>query len=78
MTSTALKHALDIALELSAKERAELAQDVLASLDGEADADCVEAWESEITERLDKLGSGQSKLVASDDALRRIDERLRR
>jgi putative addiction module component (TIGR02574 family) len=78
MASTSLQHALDLALELSIKERAELAQGVLASLDGEPDPDCGEAWESEIVERMEKLAAGQTKLVASEDVLRRIDERLRR
>ena len=78
MPSTGLKHALDLALGLPARERAELAQDVLASLDGEADSDSVQAWESEIAERMEKLESGHSKLVDAKDAIRRIDDRLRR
>jgi hypothetical protein len=63
---------------LPASERAELAQDVLASLDGGADSDSVQAWESEIAERMDKLESGQSKLVDAKEAIRRIDDRLQR
>jgi len=78
MPSTALKHALDLALGLPARERAELAQDVLASLDGEADSDSVRAWESEIAGRMEKLESGQSNLVDAREAIRRIDDRLRR
>lgn len=78
MPSNALKRALDLALELPVRERAELAQDVLASLDGEADPDCTQAWDSEIAGRLDKLKTGQSKRVAPEDVLRRIDDRLRR
>ena len=78
MPSTGLKRALDLALELPASERAELAQDVLASLDGDADSDCAQAWETEIAGRLEKLETGQSKLVEAKDAVRRIDDRLRR
>ena len=78
MPSTGLKRALDIALGLPASERAELAQDVLASLDGEADSDSVRAWESEIAGRMEKLESGQSNLVDAREAIRRIDDRLRR
>ena len=78
MTSATLKRALDLALELPPEERAELARDVLASLDGEPDPDCAQAWDSEITERMAKLESGQSKPVGWDEALRRIDDRLRR
>ena len=78
MPSTALKHALDLALGLPARERAELAQDVLASLDGAADSDSAQAWETEIAQRMEKFEAGQSKLVDAKDAIRRIDDRLRR
>lgn len=77
MPSTALKHALDIALELPPSERAALAHDLLASLDGPADADAADAWEVEITRRLDELESGKAQTVDADEALRRIDARLR-
>jgi putative addiction module component (TIGR02574 family) len=78
MTSATLKHALDLALELPAEERAALAHDLLASLDGAPDADAAEAWEAEITLRLDELHSGQAQTVSAEEALKRIDERLRR
>lgn len=78
MTSAALKHARELALELSAEERAALVQDLLASLDGPPDADAAEAWEAEIGRRLDELESGQVQTVSSAEVLRRIDERLRR
>ena len=77
MPSAALKHALDLALELPAEERAALAHDLLASLDGPPDADAQEAWEAEIGRRLDELQSGQAQTVTAEEALRRIDERLR-
>ncbi|HEX4158392.1 MAG TPA: addiction module protein [Rhizomicrobium sp.] len=78
MPSTSLKRVLDLALELPASKRAELAQDVLASLDGEADSDSARAWKSEIAERMERFESGHSKLVDAKDAIRRIDDRLRR
>jgi hypothetical protein len=42
------------ALELTASERAELAHDLVASLDGAADADASEAWDREVLRRLMK------------------------
>jgi len=78
MTSAALKHALDLALELPAEERAALAHDLLASLDGPPDADAAEAWEAEIGRRLEELQSGQVQTATAEEVLRRIDERLRR
>jgi putative addiction module component (TIGR02574 family) len=76
MTSAALKHALDIALELPDVERAALAHDLLASLDGPADAGANEAWEAEIARRLDGLETGKAPIIDADEALRRIDARL--
>jgi putative addiction module component (TIGR02574 family) len=78
MSSATLKHALDIALELPETERAALAHDLLVSLDGAADADATQAWEAEVTRRLDDLESGEVQTVEADEALRRIDARLRR
>jgi putative addiction module component (TIGR02574 family) len=78
MSSAALKHALDLALELPEEERAALAHDLLASLDGPPDADAAQAWEAEIAQRLDELESGRAQTVSAEEALRRIDERLRR
>jgi putative addiction module component (TIGR02574 family) len=77
MTSATSKHALDLAPALPAEERAALAYDLLASLDGPPGADAAEAW-AEIATRLDELESGQSQTVGGEEALRRIDERLRR
>lgn len=77
MPSAAWKHALDIALELPPTERAALARDLLASLDGPADVGATEAWETEIARRLDDLQAGSAQTVEADEALRRIDVRLR-
>ena len=48
------------ALALSIAERAELAADLLASLDGEPDADVDEAWAAEIERRAHRVRSGQA------------------
>ena len=78
MSSASFKEALDLALELSADERAALAHDLLASLHGPADADAAQAREAEITRRLDQLEGGQAKTIDADEALRRIDKNLSR
>jgi len=75
MSSASFKEALDLALELSADERAALAHDLLVSLDGPADSDAAQAWEAEITRRLDELERGQGQTVDADEALRRIDNK---
>jgi Putative addiction module component len=63
MSSAPFKEALDLALELSADERAALAHDLLASLDGPADADAARAWEVDIKRRLDELERGLAQTV---------------
>ncbi len=78
MTSAALKHALDLALELPDEDRAALAHDLLASLDGPADPDAAEAWDAEIARRLNELESGRVQTIGAEETLRRIDARLRR
>jgi hypothetical protein len=78
MSSAPFKEALDLALELSADERAALAHDLLASLDGPADADVARAWEVDIKRRLDELERGLAQTVDADEALRRIDQNLGR
>lgn len=77
MASATLKRALDLALELPESERAALAHDLLASLDGPRDVDTQQAWEAEITKRLDELEVGKARAIDADEALRRIDARLR-
>jgi putative addiction module component (TIGR02574 family) len=49
------------ALELSADDRAELAADLLASLDGPPDADASAAWTDEIRRRVDGALAGDVK-----------------
>ena len=44
---------------------------------GEAAADVAQAWEAEITERLDQLESGDAHTLEAHKVLRRIDARLR-
>jgi hypothetical protein len=78
MSSAPFKEALHLALELSADERAALAHDLLASLDGPADADAARAWEVDIKRRLDELERGLAQTGDADEALRRIDQNLGR
>jgi putative addiction module component (TIGR02574 family) len=78
MSSATLKRALDLALELPESERAALAHDLLESLDGPADADAQQAWEAEITKRLEELDAGTADTIDAAEVLRRMDSRIRR
>lgn len=77
MSSATLKRATDLALELPESARAALAHDLLASLGGPAGADAQQPWEAEIANRLDELKTGNARTIEPDEALRRIDARLR-
>lgn len=63
--------------EIPVSERAEFAQDLLASLDGPADpdVDVSEAWEIDILRRLDELDDGTGNLVVWAELRRRMCNR---
>lgn len=65
------------ALELTASERAELAHDLVASLDGTADADASEEWDRELLRRLDEIDTGTATLIDPEEFSRRMRERLK-
>ncbi|MES9857577.1 MAG: addiction module protein [Sedimenticola sp.] len=64
------------ALDLPESERAELAHDLLSSLDGKPDPDAVDAWEAEILKRLDQVDSGTAKLIDRAELRRRMSARI--
>ena len=66
------------ALRLDAKARAEVAAELLASLDGPADPDAASAWEKEIQRRVDSLEAGTEKLESWESAKRRIAKNILR
>ncbi len=58
------KTAVDIlnrAKRLSPAERADIAAELLASLDGEPDKDVEAAWTAEIQRRVERIRSGEAK-----------------
>ena len=65
--SELLKHALT----LSEKERAELASNLIHSLDPTVDADVELAWQEEIARRLEEVESGRVKTVSWEDVRRK-------
>ena len=72
MSSLALNKTRDEALALSQSERAELAHDLVASLDGAPDNDATTAWEAELQRRLDQIEQGAVPLVDRDEFNRRL------
>jgi len=64
-------------LHLSAAERAEVAHELLLSLDSERDADSDAEWVREIQRRADEVRRGTAEQVDASAAVRELTERLR-
>ena len=78
MGSPALEKLRAEALNLPESERAELAHNLVASLDGPADSDVEQAWEAEILRRLAEIDSGTAKLIDREEFRRRMRARMSR
>jgi putative addiction module component (TIGR02574 family) len=62
------------ALRLDADARAELAAELLASLDGPADTDAEVAWEAELDRRINAIEAGEIRLEPWESVKRRIEK----
>lgn len=65
---------------LTEQERAQLAHELIVSLDGPGDdpTEVEAAWEAEIERRLDEIESGKAKMVSREEFSRHMREVLRR
>jgi putative addiction module component (TIGR02574 family) len=61
------------ALRLEPDARAEVAAELLASLDGPADAEAAAAWDAEIERRIEAIEAGTMRLEPWDVVKRRIE-----
>ena len=62
---------------LTVEERAQLAQELLESVERESDPEVRAAWESEIADRIAMYERGEAKLIPSEDvfaAARRLTQ----
>jgi putative addiction module component (TIGR02574 family) len=78
MGSSALEKVRAEALNLSETERADLAHNLVASLDGPADSDVEKAWDAEILRRLPEIESGIANLIDREEFRRRMRARMDR
>jgi putative addiction module component (TIGR02574 family) len=62
---------LQKALSLSDEERAELASNLISSLDKTLDPDVDAAWQQEVSRRAEEVRSGKVNTVAWDDVQRK-------
>ena len=76
MASRELAMVREDALALSPDERACLARDLLASLDGSPDPDAAAAWDEEIIRRIDQIESGDAVLLDTDETIAAIRRRI--
>ena len=72
----AAQNLLQEALKLEVPERAELAAELLASLDGEPDEDVEAAWAAEIRSRIERIEAGTEKLLAWGEVRQRIEKEI--
>lgn len=78
MDSRTLERLRNEVLELPQAERAELAHDLVRSLDGPADPSAAQEWDAEILRRMDEIEAGTAKLIDRKEFARRMRERLSR
>jgi putative addiction module component (TIGR02574 family) len=72
----AARDLLEEALKLDVSERADLAAELLASLDGEPEEQVEAAWAAEIQRRIDRIEAGTEKLLPWEDVQRQIDKEI--
>jgi putative addiction module component (TIGR02574 family) len=78
MSSRIIDRLRNEALNLPDAERAELACELVQSLDGPADADAAKEWDAEILRRLDTVDSGRARIIDRAEFSRRMRDRLNR
>ena len=60
------------ALKLTAHERAEVAEQLIASLDEGPDVDVEQAWQEEVQRRLQQVERGEVETIPSEEVQRRL------
>lgn len=65
------------ARELAPEDRARLAEELLASLEGDLEPEVDAAWDEELRKRITEVGSGAVQLVPADEVFARVRRTLR-
>ena len=74
--STALAELKQKAAQLTERERAELALELIESLDGEPEAGVDEAWRNEVARRIAQIERGEVQLIPGDEVFARLRRKL--
>lgn len=72
----ASRNLLEEALKLDIAERADIAAELLASLDGEPEDRVEAAWAAEIQRRIERIEAGTEVMLPWEDVERRIDKEI--
>ncbi len=65
------------ARELAPEDRARLAEELLASLEGDIDPEVDAAWDAELRRRIAEVESGAVQLLPADEVFARVRHSLR-
>lgn len=76
MVNAGLRKVRHKALELPRRDRAQLAHDLLTSLDGPDDTDATDSWGGEVARRLVEIEQGLVAPVEVEEVLRRVRARI--
>ncbi len=77
MTTAQLESLRTKALALTETERARLASDLVASLDGPADPGLAEAWDVEICKRINEIEANPALALEPENVLAQARQRIR-
>jgi len=75
--STVIENVLAQALQMPPKERATIAERLLASLDTEADAEVEIAWQQEVQRRLSEIDSSEILCLPWEEVILKLRENSR-
>ena len=73
---TQAEQVLQIALSLSADDRAEIAESLIQSLDEGRAVDIEAAWAEEIGRRIEEIDNGNAQMIPWEEVIRSMRERL--
>jgi len=76
MNTAQLESITSAAMTLPERERAKLARDLVASLDGPADISVADAWDTEICRRINDIESGKTELLDANEIVERARARI--
>ena len=77
MATEALERIRNEVMALTEAERAELAHDLIASLDEPRDSGVEDAWDREILHRISLIDSGQAKLLDREEFRQKMRARYK-